>query len=88
MSHSSKIGADMTKYRILGGCNLCFAYEALQVEDKLPCNVIVRETPDHKVEVASVDPVTAMQRTGNRVLRSAAEEVRRRLSCAVSQIGS
>lgn len=68
------------------------AHKALQVEDKLgvllPCNVIVRETSDQKVEVASVDPVVAMERTGNQALRSTAEEVRRRLANAVAQIGS
>ena len=88
----SKIGADMAKYRILGACNPRFAHEALKIEDKLgvllPCNVIVRETADQRVEVASVDPVEAMQRTGNPALTSTAEEVRRLLTLAVSQVGS
>ena len=88
----AKLGADTPKYRILGACNPRFAHEALKIEDKLgvllPCNVIVRETPDHKVEVASVDPVAAMERTGNPALRSTAEEIRRRLSSAVSEICS
>ena len=88
----SKIGAEMLKYRILGACNPRFAHEALQIEDKLgvllPCNVIVRETPDQKVEVASVDPVAAMERTGNPALRSTAEEVQRLLTKAISQIGA
>lgn len=86
----SKIGAEIGKYRILGACNPRFAHEALKIEDKLgvllPCNVIVRETPDRKVEVASVDPVAAMERTGNVALRSTAEEVRRLLSEVVSQL--
>ena len=83
----AKIGADMPKYRILGACNPGFAHEALKLEDKLgvllPCNVIVRETQDGKVEVASVDPVVAMERTGNPALAGTAQEVRRRLSMAV-----
>jgi uncharacterized protein (DUF302 family) len=87
----SKTGAEMKKYRILGACNPRFAHEALQIEDKLgvlfPCNVIVRETPDEKVEVAGVDPVAAMERTGNPALRPTAEEVRRRLANAISEIG-
>jgi uncharacterized protein (DUF302 family) len=86
----AKLGAEMAKYRILGACNPRFAHQALQIEDKLgvllPCNVIVRETPDRKVEVASVDPVAAMERTGNSALRSTAEEVRRLLTNAVSQL--
>src|SRR5215469_18290961 len=86
-----KIGVEMAKYRILGACNPQFAYEALQIEDKLgvllPCNVIVRETADRKVEVASIDPVAAMERTGNPALRSTAEEVRRLLTNVVSQLG-
>jgi uncharacterized protein (DUF302 family) len=83
----AKIGAEILKYRILGACNPSFAHEALKLEDKLgvllPCNVIVRETADGKVEVASVDPVVAMQRTGNPALGATAEEVRRRLSIVV-----
>lgn len=88
----SKLGADVPAYRILGACNPHFAHEALKIEDKLgvllPCNVIVRETTDHRVEVASVDPVAAMERTGNPALRSTAEEVRRLLSKAVAEVGT
>ena len=88
----SKIGAEIGKYRILGACNPRFAHEALKIEDKLgvllPCNLIVRETPDRRVEVASVDPVADMERTGNPALRSTAGEVRRLLGEVVSQLGT
>ena len=88
----SKIGADMPRYRILGACNPRFAHAALQIEDKLgvllPCNVIVREGSDRRVEVAAVDPVSSMERTGNPALRSTAEEVRRLLSSAVAAVGT
>jgi len=88
----AKIGAEMGGYRILGACNPRFAHEALKLEDKLgvllPCNVIVRETADHRVEVASVDPVTAMERTGNPDLRPMAEEVRRLLTNAIAHVGT
>ncbi len=87
----AKLGAEMPKYRILGACNPRFAAEGLRIEDKLgvllPCNVIVRETPDHKVEVASVDPVAAMERTENPALKSTAEEVRRLLTQALARVG-
>lgn len=88
----AKIGVDMGKYRILGACNPQFAREALKIEDKLgvllPCNVIVRETADQRVEVASVDPVASMERTGNPALQSTAEEVRRCLAHAIAQVRS
>jgi uncharacterized protein (DUF302 family) len=88
----SKIGAEIGKYRILGACNPRFAHEALQVETRLgvllPCNVIVRETADGRVEVASVDPVVAMERTDNPALAPMAAEVRRLLTSALAQIGS
>jgi len=87
----AKIGVDTPRYRILGACNPRFAHEALQIEDKLgvllPCNVIVRETADERVEVASIDPVSAMERTGNPALRATAEEVRRLLAAAIGDVG-
>lgn len=80
----SKIGAEMPKYRILGACNPSFAHEALKLEEKLgvllPCNVIVREISDELIEVASVDPIVAMERTGNPALAKTALEIRKRLT--------
>ena len=80
----AKLGVNIPRYRILGACNPQFAHEALTVEDKLgvllPCNVIVRESADLGVEVASVDPVAAMERTGNPALARPALEVRKRLA--------
>ncbi len=56
-----KLNVEFRKYKILGACNPAFAYQALQAEDKigtmLPCNVIVQEHRDGKVEVSAVDPV-------------------------------
>lgn len=86
----AKIGADVAKYRILGACNPRIAHEALQTETRLgvmlPCNVIVRETADKRVEVATVDPVTAMERTGNPALEPAAQQVRKLLSAAIERL--
>jgi len=86
----SKLGADMPPYRILGACNPSFAHQALQIEDKLgvllPCNVIVRDAGGGQTEVAAIDPVTSMDRTGNPGLASIAEEVRVRLRRAVERV--
>ena len=87
----AKIGADTPKYRILGACNPRLAHEALQRETRLgvllPCNVIVRETAEHDVEVASVDPVASLERTGNEALRATAEQVRRDLAAVIEALG-
>jgi uncharacterized protein (DUF302 family) len=86
----AKLGADMPRYRILGACNPKIAYEALRAEARLgvllPCNVIVRETPDHQVEVAGIDPVSSMERTENATLEAPALEVRRLLSEAIAGV--
>lgn len=86
----SKIGAEIPKYRILGACNPRLAHEALKTEERLgvmlPCNVIVRETADRRVEIASVDPVDAMERTGNPALKPKAEEVRQLLAAAIMSV--
>lgn len=75
-----KLGVDFRGYRILGACNPKLAHEALQLEDKigtmLPCNVVVQETPDRKIEIAAIDPVASMMAIDNPALRRAAEEVR------------
>lgn len=88
----SKIGADFPKYRILGACNPRLAHEALKMEERLgvllPCNVIVRETTDGKVEVAGVDPVATLERTGNDALSATAQQVRERLAAAIARVGA
>lgn len=86
----AKIGADVPRYRILGACNPRIAHEALMKEERLgvmlPCNVIVRETEDKRVEVATVDPVSAMERTGNPALEPAAKQVRELLSAVIERL--
>ena len=74
-----KIDVDFQRYTILGACNPGFAHKALQAEDKigtmLPCNVIVQETADGKVEVAAVDPLASMMAIENEALGEVATEV-------------
>ncbi|MEE8372473.1 MAG: DUF302 domain-containing protein [Dehalococcoidia bacterium] len=86
----AKLNVDFRKYRILGACNPSFAYEALQTEDKIglmmPCNVIVQETPDGRIEVAAVDPVASMSAVANPKLRGVAEEVRGKLKDVVASL--
>ena len=85
-----KIGAAFRRYRILGACNPQLAYEALQSEDKigtmLPCNVVVQELPDGRVEVAAIDPVASMLAVDNSRLKTAAGQVAERLKRVIAQL--
>jgi uncharacterized protein (DUF302 family) len=78
-----KLDVDFRKYRILGACNPTLAYQALQLEDKigtmLPCNVLVQETGEGRVEVSAIDPIASMQAIDNPALGRVAETVRAKL---------
>ncbi len=85
-----KIGVDFRRYRILGACNPKLAHEALQIEGNigtmLPCNVVIQEAPDGRVEVAAIDPVASMMAVENPRLKQAAEQVREKLQKVVSRL--
>jgi uncharacterized protein (DUF302 family) len=56
-----KLDVEFRRYKILGACHPQVAYEMLQVDDKAgvlyPCNVVVQEHADGRVEVSAVDPL-------------------------------
>jgi uncharacterized protein (DUF302 family) len=86
-----KLDVDFRPYRILGACNPNMAYQALQAEDKigtmLPCNVIVQQREDGRIEVSAVDPVASMQAIQNPALAGIAGEVRDMLRNVVDDLG-
>jgi uncharacterized protein (DUF302 family) len=85
-----KLDVDFRPYRILGACNPPFAHQALEAEDKiglmLPCNVIVQETPDGRIEVAAVDPVASMQAIENEGLGGVAVQVQTMLRNVIERL--
>lgn len=85
-----KIGADFRPYLILGACNPNFAHQALQAEDKigtmLPCNVIVQQHDDGRIEVSSVDPVASMSAVKNPKLGDIATQVQSMLRETVESL--
>lgn len=85
-----KLNVDFRKYKILGACNPSFAYQALQAEDKvgvmLPCNVIIQERRDGKVEVAAVDPVASMMAIPNPALAAVAGQVQSKLKKVIENL--
>lgn len=85
-----KLNVDFRKYKILGACNPPFAHKALQTEDKvgtmLPCNVIVQETPEGKIEAAAIDPIASMQAVENQALKEIAIEVQGKLKKVIDKL--
>jgi uncharacterized protein (DUF302 family) len=85
-----KLNVNFRKYRILGACNPPFAYKALQLEDKigtmLPCDVVVQENSDGKVEVAAINPVASMQAVQNQGLRDVADQVQSKLKGVIDNL--
>ena len=80
-----KLDVEFRPYVILGACNPPLAHRALTAERDigllLPCNVIVYadDIPGRSV-VAAMDPVEALQLTGNDGIAPLAEEVKARLT--------
>jgi uncharacterized protein (DUF302 family) len=90
MTLKQKLDVDFRKYRILGACNPQFAYKALKAESRigtmLPCNVIVQETEQNKIEVSAIDPIASMQSIENPELKDIAHEVQAMLKKVVERL--
>ena len=85
-----KLDVDFRKYRILGACNPNFAFEAIKSEDKigtmLPCNVIVQEHEDGRIEVSAVDPIASMMAIKNDSLGEVASSVSDKLRRVIENL--
>jgi uncharacterized protein (DUF302 family) len=79
-----KTGDSFRPYKILGACHPQFAHRALQLEDKvgvlMPCNVIVQQHADGRVEVAAMNPALMGPATGNAALGDVAEQAQAALT--------
>lgn len=87
----AKINVDVPKYKILGACNPALAHKALAAENQvgvlLPCNVVVQEHADGRVEVSAMDPAGAMAMIGNPTLNEIAADVKGRLERVLAKLG-
>ncbi|MFA5431599.1 MAG: DUF302 domain-containing protein [Candidatus Paceibacterota bacterium] len=85
-----KLNVDFKRYTILGACNPPFAYKALQAEDKigtmLPCNVLVIEQGQNKIEIAAVNPIASMQAIANPALGDVAQQVTEKLKKVIDTL--
>ncbi|MGZ3272956.1 MAG: DUF302 domain-containing protein [Caulobacteraceae bacterium] len=86
----TKIDVDFRPYLILGACNPTLAHEALKIEDKvgtmLPCNVVVQQGLDGRIEVAAIDPLASMMAIPNPQLAAKARMVADKLKAAIGRL--
>ena len=86
----AKLGVEFPKYKILGACNPTLALKALTAENQvgvlLPCNVVVQQHADGRVEVSAMDPVGAMSMVGNTTLTEIAADVKSRLDRVLAKL--
>ena len=82
-----KLDVDFKDYVILGACNPGFAYEAVQMEEELgvllPCNVLVIDKEDGRIQVSAIDARKMMSVVGNEELEKIADTVNDRLRKAL-----
>lgn len=84
------LNVDFRKYKILGACNPTFAYKALLKESKiglmLPCNVIVEDLGNNKVEISTIDPMASLMLSDNLDLLVIATEIKDKLRSVLKSL--
>ena len=79
----AKLNIDSRPYRILGACNPPLAHRAISADPDigllLPCNVVVREQSNGKINVGFMDPIAVLKLTENPGIAEVAKEVRGKL---------
>src|SRR5271166_1345155 len=87
-----RLNVDFRPYLILGVCNPQLTYRALRVEDKigtmLPCNIVLQQHEDGRVEISAVDPVALMQAITNVEVGQVAQDVRSQLQRVMDEVGN
>ncbi len=85
-----KLGVDFRPYLILGACQPQYAQRAILAEPHigtlLPCNVLLQQGDDGRIEVSAIDPIASMQAVANPALADLAQEVREKLRQVITAL--
>jgi uncharacterized protein (DUF302 family) len=85
-----KLGKDFRNYKILGACNPKLAYEAIQKESHigvmLPCNLLVQEHEDGRIEVSAINPMQSIGVIGNSELEGMATQISDKLKAVLDRV--
>jgi uncharacterized protein (DUF302 family) len=85
-----KLGVDFRRYTILGACHPQIAYAMLQLDDKagvlFPCNVVVQEHGDGRVEVVAIDPLAMFAPLADPQANTIALEASRKMQAAMDRL--
>jgi uncharacterized protein (DUF302 family) len=87
-----KLDVDFRKYKILGACHPVIAYQMLQTDDKAgvfyPCNVVVQEHEDGRVEVSAVDPLMMFLTIHSPKAKEIALDASQKMQAVMERLGS
>ncbi|MFP4023444.1 MAG: DUF302 domain-containing protein [Thiohalospira sp.] len=85
-----KLDVDFRKYKILGACNPPNAHKALLAEPNvgtmLPCNVVVQEMDNNKIEVVAINPLASMMAIENDELQEIAGNIKAKLENVIQSL--
>ena len=88
----TKLDVDFRRHVILGACNLDLAHRALGAEShiglRVPCNIVVQETPDGGAIVSIADPRAMIALVDNADVTPVAEEAETRRRRVIDAITS
>ncbi|MGB5636318.1 MAG: DUF302 domain-containing protein [Waterburya sp.] len=87
-----KLDVNFRNYKILGACHPQIAYQMLQTDDKAgifyPCNVVVQEHEDGRVEVSAVDPLMMFLTIHSPKAKEIALDASQKMQAAMERLGS